>query len=78
MFFELSLLSWQSGCRLGKDFQTQSISEGSEFIKNEEQRESGHCKCSGPPPPDRPGRVGVFCGLAANSYASRQKIPAGR
>ena len=33
-----SLVLWQSECELEKIFQTQSISEGSEFIKNKEQR----------------------------------------
>ena len=31
-------LSWQSECGLEKNFQTQSVLEGSEFIKSREQR----------------------------------------
>ena len=33
-----TLLSRQSKCRLEKSFQTQRISEGSEFFKNKEER----------------------------------------
>ena len=62
-----------------KNFQTQSISEGSEFInKNKEQRESGHCERSGPTLLDRPGGVNHFCELIANFYSLKTKeIPAG-
>ena len=44
----LSYVSRQSERGLEKNFQTQSVSEGSESIKNEEQRESGHCERRGP------------------------------
>ena len=55
----------------------QSMSEGSEFIKSEEQ--SGHCEHSRPAAPDRPGRVGSFCGLIASFYSLKaKKTPAGR
>ena len=53
------------------------MSEGSEFIKSEEQ--SGHCEHSRPAAPDRPGRVGSFCGLIASFYSLKaKKTPAGR
>ena len=29
---------WQAKCGLGKNFQTQSVSDGGEFIKDKEQR----------------------------------------
>ena len=44
----LSYMLRQSERGLEKNFQTQSISEGSESIKNKEQRESGHCERRGP------------------------------
>ena len=37
----------QPECGLERNFQTQSISEGSEFIKSKEQGWSGHCEHSG-------------------------------
>ena len=40
-----------------KKFQTQSLAEMTEFIKNKEQGYCGHCERSGPTPPDRPGRA---------------------
>ena len=62
-----------------KNFQTQSISEGSELIKNKEQRLSGHWEHSELTTPDRPERVDSFRGLIANFYSLKtKKIPAGR
>ena len=62
-----------------KNFQIQNISEGSELIKNEEHRLSGHCEHSELTIPDRPGRVDSFHGLTANFYSLKtKKIPAGR
>ena len=58
----LTIPSRGSGRGLDKNFQTQSITERSDFIKNKEQRYCGHCKHSGRTPPDRPGRVDAFCG----------------
>lgn len=37
----------QAEYQLEENFQTQSILEGSEFIRNKEQRYCGHCECSG-------------------------------
>ena len=53
----------QSEHRLEKNFQTQSISEGSEFIKHIEQRSYGHCKRGGL------GRVYSFRELTAHFYS---------
>ena len=66
----------QSECRLEKNFQTQRTEGKSEFIKNKEQRSSGHFERT---TPDRPGRVDSFCELVANFYSHKtKKIPAGR
>ena len=66
----------QSKCRLEKNFQTQRTAGKSEFIKNKEQRSSGHFERT---TPDRPGRVDSFCELVANFYSHKtKKIPAGR
>ena len=51
--------------RLENNFPTQSISEGSGFIKNEEQRSSGHSECSDLLTDQ--GRVDSFPKLIANS-----------
>ena len=65
-----STLFRQSERGLEKNFQPQGISEGSEFIKNKEQRESGHRERSWLTTADRPGRVdsvheliATFCSL---------------
>ena len=50
-----STLFKQSERALEKNFQTQGISEGSEFIKNKEQRESGPRERSWLTTADRPG-----------------------
>ena len=75
----LSTLSWQSKRRLEKNFQTQSIAERSEFIKNKEQRQCGQWEHGRPTPSDMPGRVDPLHGLVANfSSLKTNKIPAGR
>ena len=75
----LSTLSWRSKRRLEKNFQTQSIAERSEFIKNKEQRQCGQWKHKRPTPSDMPGRVDPLHGLVANfSSPKTKKIPAGR
>ena len=68
----------QSEHGLEKNFQTQSISEGSEFIKKKSRDNEGTASAAGQPP-DRPGRVDSFHGLVANFYSLKtKKIPAGR
>ena len=75
----LSTLSWWSRGGLEKNFQTQSIAERSEFIKNKEQRQCGRWERSRPTPSDMPGRVDPLHGLVANFYSLKtKKIPAGR
>ena len=60
------------------NFQTQSTAERSELIKNKE-RKSGHCGCSGPTTPDRPGIVDSFLELTVNFYGLKTKeISVGR
>ena len=73
--------SWQPSCwgnlRLEKNFQIQSISEGSEFIKNKEQRYCGHWERSGPT--SWQGRADHFHWLVDDFYSLKtKKIPAGR
>ena len=75
----LSTLSWWSKRRLEKNFQTQSIAQRSEFIKNKEQRQCGQWEHGRPTPSDMPGRVDPLHGLVANfSSLKTNKIPAGR
>ena len=52
---------------MGKNFQTQSVSEGVRLLRAVSR------------PPDRPGRVSAFCGLAASFYSLKtKKNPAAR
>ena len=47
---------------VGKEFQTQSISEGSKFILRARSRDNEGAANAGVRPPDRPGRVDTFPG----------------
>ena len=74
-----STLFKQSEHGLEKNFQTQGISDGSEFIKNKEQRESGHRERSWLTTADRPGRVDSVHELIATFCSLKtKKIPAER
>ena len=64
----------QSKHGLEKNFQTQSIAERSEFIKNKEQRKNEHCEHRGLTTPDRPGTVDSFHELIVNFYNLKTKF----
>jgi len=75
LFFDF-LVTEQSELRLKKNFQTWSVAERSEFIKNKEQRS---CRCfkHHSQPPDRPRRVNDVHALVTNfSSLKTKKIPA--
>lgn len=59
--------------RLEKNFQTHSISEGSEFVRTKSRGNVGSVSAVGRPP-DRPGRAIAFCGLATNFYSLNTKV----
>lgn len=67
-----------SRCGSEKNFQTQSISEGKEFIKTKSRDTVGTVSTVGRPL-DRPGRVDSICELIANFYSLKTKyLPARR
>ena len=65
--------------RLEKNFQTQGISEGSEFLLRTNSRDNVGTASAVGQPPDRPGRVDHLCELIVNFYSLKTKeIPASR
>ena len=63
----------QSNHEVEKNFQIQSTADRSKFIRNKDERSSGHCKCSRLTTPDKPKRVNSFHELIANFYSLKSK-----
>ena len=62
-----------SECGLEKDFQTQAISERSEFIKTKGRDKAGSASAMGPHL-HRPGDADSFHELIANFYSLKAKL----